>query len=173
MGITQSWNGIHVVNGRAALGAATMLGLIKRDVSTFKYKIILRTNTHAKIKVWDDYKGDPKWFEEFEYTWDDAVKSGKSNETNYQRYPKQMLWARVVSNMARTLYPEVIMGLYTPEEVQFFDDGPKSSAIEVTPEPEKDIEEVKEELEEEIKTLEEFPTSAADKAELYKKYKSI
>lgn len=42
------------------------------------------------------------------------------------KFPRAMLSARVVSEGCRAVYPAVVCGLYTPEEVQDFDDQPKA-----------------------------------------------
>jgi hypothetical protein len=40
----------------------------------------------------------------------------------------QMLWARVISDGVRTLAPEIVYGIYTPEETQDFEPAPRKSA---------------------------------------------
>jgi len=37
------------------------------------------------------------------------------------RKRKQMLWARLVSDVVRAIAPQVVKGIYTPEEVADFD----------------------------------------------------
>jgi len=66
------------------------------------------------------------------------------NGDNWQRYPKAMLWSRCMSAGARAFMPDVIMGMYTPEElaggdgVVLDDDGEVIDVVakDVTPEPE-------------------------------------
>lgn len=43
------------------------------------------------------------------------------NNDNWRKYPRQMLHARVVSEGVRAVLPEVVCGVYTPEEVTDFD----------------------------------------------------
>lgn len=52
-------------------------------------------------------------------------KAGIKNMDMYNKYPRNMLRARVVSEGVRTVYPGVVSGMYAPEEVQEFD-PPKS-----------------------------------------------
>ncbi len=47
---------------------------------------------------------------------------------NWRKYPRQMLHARVVSEGVRAVLPEVVCGVYTPEEVSDFNDPPASKA---------------------------------------------
>ena len=48
----------------------------------------------------------------------------------WKKFPRQMLRARVISEGIRTVFPGVVIGVYTPEEVQDFD------MVDVTPKPE-------------------------------------
>jgi hypothetical protein len=59
---------------------------------------------------------------------DDAKRAGVAGKQNWQRYPRQMLRARVVSEGVRAAMPGVVLGLYTPEEVQDFDARPAPAA---------------------------------------------
>lgn len=61
------------------------------------------------------------------YTMDDAKKQevcfkkdGKTLKDNWRKIPKQMLWARLVSDSVRTLAPQIVSGVCTPEEVEDF-----------------------------------------------------
>lgn len=55
-------------------------------------------------------------------TWDmeRAKKAGLKNKDMYDKYPRQMLRSRVVSEGVRTVYPAATSGMYVPEEVQEF-----------------------------------------------------
>jgi hypothetical protein len=89
-----------------------------------KYELIERTATRAAIKAWRE-EGKPH---EFSLTMDEVKAAGycftKSKELkrNWQSVPRNMLWARVVSDAVRTLDPRVNAGIYTPEEVEDFED---------------------------------------------------
>lgn len=47
-------------------------------------------------------------------------KDGRTLKTNWQRFPRQMLTARVISEAVRLLCPQIVSGIYTPEEVYDF-----------------------------------------------------
>jgi len=61
-----------------------------------------------------------------EWTIDMAAKAGLTNNPTWQKFPRAMLSARCVSEGVRAVYPAVVCGLYTPEEVQDFDEQPKT-----------------------------------------------
>lgn len=69
-----------------------------------------------------------------EIDWDKAraVQAGFWGKDNWKKFPRAMLRARVISEGIRTVFPGVIVGVYTPEEVQDFDDR-KPSMKDVTP----------------------------------------
>jgi hypothetical protein len=58
------------------------------------------------------------------WTLEDAKRAGLAGKPTWGKYPRQMLRARVVSEGVRMAMPGVVIGLYTPEEVQDFDDRP-------------------------------------------------
>ena len=49
-----------------------------------------------------------------------AVGNNGKLKTNWQRFPRQMLTARNVSEAVRLLMPQIVSGIYTPEEVSDF-----------------------------------------------------
>ena len=55
-------------------------------------------------------------------------KTGKYLKANWQKFPRQMLTARVISEGVRLLAPQLIAGVYTPEEVQDFSNDSKPAA---------------------------------------------
>lgn len=60
------------------------------------------------------------------WTIEQAAKAGLTNNPTWQKFPRAMLSARCISEAIRAVYPAVVCGLYTPEEVQDFDEQPKT-----------------------------------------------
>jgi len=59
---------------------------------------------------------------------------------NWRKFPRQMLTARVISEAVRLLAPEIVFGVYTPEEVADFSSAPEVKTVKpelVKPEPAK------------------------------------
>jgi hypothetical protein len=56
-----------------------------------------------------------------------AVGNNGKLKTNWQRFPRQMLTARNVSEAIRLLMPQIVAGIYTPEEVSDFSNNDKHS----------------------------------------------
>jgi len=59
-----------------------------------------------------------------EWTMDMARKAGLAGKDNWKNYPRAMLRARVISEGIRTVFPGCVVGTYSVEEVQDFDDSP-------------------------------------------------
>ena len=57
---------------------------------------------------------------------DRAKAAGLGGKDNWKKFPRQMLRARCISDGVRGVYPAVLQGFYTPEEVQDF--APVTSA---------------------------------------------
>jgi len=119
-----------IVKGKPAKKTAAMA----KDFRAIggKYSIVERTATRAAAIF--HFEGvDTEW----EFTMEMAKKAclaGGSN-VNWNNYPENMLWARMMSNALNVLAPEIKYGLYTPEEVSDFNDAPISQAVPVAMDP--------------------------------------
>lgn len=114
----------HIIDGNLSMRADAMLAELRQRGG--KHKVVERTADVAEIEVtfdgqtlrerltWDDAKSEPWPFR----------KDKKTLKTNWEtpRARRQMLWARVVSEVVRTIAPEVVAGVYTPEESAEFND---------------------------------------------------
>jgi hypothetical protein len=116
----QAMRQYHIIKGRPAMRADAMQAAFQ--------------NAGGKIQ-WIE-RSDTKCSAEFSHpaggvctvTWsiETAKQAGLTGNPTWQKFPRAMLSARVVSEGCRAVYPAVVCGLYTPEEVQDFDDQPKA-----------------------------------------------
>lgn len=51
------------------------------------------------------------------FTWKDAEKQGLTTKDNWKRMPKEMLWARCLAKGANRIGSDLLLGLYTIEEL--------------------------------------------------------
>ena len=120
----------HIVKNRPAMKADAMLADFRKRGG--KYKIVENSTTRAAAEF--DFEGQKL---SFEYGMEDAKRigdcydKGTTLKYNWQRRPEDMLWARMVSRAVRRLCPEIVAGVYTPEEVQDFDDAAPRGGIPV------------------------------------------
>ena len=62
-----------------------------------------------------------------------AKTAGLGAKDNWKHYPRAMLRARVISEGVRTVYPAVLGGMYTPEEVMDFEPLPTNGTTVADP----------------------------------------
>lgn len=119
-------SGVHIFDGKVALGANLMLGVVQR---TGRYRFIWReaNSERAVITLWQDgYKEEAVTVE---WTLEMAKAAGLyPRKDNWKNFPRAMLEARCVSEAIRMRAAEVLLGgAYTPDElgatVDYLPDG--------------------------------------------------
>jgi hypothetical protein len=110
----QALSQIAVIQGKPTMSAELMLSQIMRLHPRTKISFSERSNEVCTIKV-QRYGCEPSVFS---YTIGDAEKAGLLLKDSWRKYPRAMLHARAVSEMARSLFADAISGVsYTPEEM--------------------------------------------------------
>lgn len=123
-------NELFVVNGVVGMEGKMMLSFVYR--AGHKVHVQLST-TEAKVTA---YRWDPRLGEFYEagvftFTEDDAKRAGLWEKENYQQYPTDMLGWKAVARACRFVYPDLVVGGYTPDDLGF-DDVPLSPFPEGT-----------------------------------------
>lgn len=112
---------IYVVKGRPTLSADLMAALCKQTPSVCRYfRIVEMTPTHVTCETHRVGEPEPT---AYTYTLDDARTAGLLGSQTWKAHPTAMLKARCISALARAVYPDLIMGLYDPDELQQADAG--------------------------------------------------
>jgi hypothetical protein len=105
---------IHVINGKPCMSAELMLAMIRKNCKGAIINIIERTNERCVIEA----SRPAEKTAAFVFTMDDARMAGLTGNPTWTKYPRAMLHARCVSEMARAMFPDAIAGAsYTPEEM--------------------------------------------------------
>lgn len=102
--------GIHIIQGRPTVGAGLIASKIKGS-GKYDYKIKEMTDTNCSIDFYEgkDLIGNSS------FNLNDAKKAGTKN---LDKFPKNMLFARAISNGAKWFTPDVFNGpVYTPEDM--------------------------------------------------------
>lgn len=113
---TQALRAFHVINGRPSLSADGMVAACMQHPEICEYfRCVESTPTKA---TWETKRvGDePRRFSFTIAEAETAQLTGKS-DSNWKKYPQRMLSARAKSFLARDVYPEILMGLYDPDEI--------------------------------------------------------
>ncbi len=109
-----SMQNFYLVNGRVGTTAQLVASLVKKS-GKYDFRTVDWTDQACSIMFYEAGKEVLK----STFTMDDArraklVKAGGAWET----YPKDLLWARALMQGSRKVCPEVVMGLYTKEELE-------------------------------------------------------
>lgn len=112
MGISPfaAMSGIHIIQGKPTVGAGIIASCIKRS-GKYNYKV---KEMNDKICSVDFYEGEEN-IGNSTFTIEDAKKAGTKN---LDKFPRNMLFARAISNGVKWFTPDVFSGpVYTPEEM--------------------------------------------------------
>lgn len=120
----------HIIQGRPALKADAMLARFQSAGGRVKWIEM------SDRRVAAEFSHPQGGTVEIDWTPERARQAGISNDM-HKKYPRQMLRARVISEGIRTVFPGVVVGTYTPEEIAEFEPERAPRPMrDVTPEPE-------------------------------------
>ena len=104
-------SGIHIIQGKPTIGAGLMAAKIKGS-NKYDYKVV---QADEKACIIDFYQGKDK-IGTSSFTIEDAKKAGTKN---IDKFPKNMLFARAISNGVKWFTPDIYDSpVYVPEEMQ-------------------------------------------------------
>jgi len=114
----------HIIEGKLTMRADAMLG--RYLASGGKVKWTERTDKRV-AGMWTCDGNDV----EIAVSLDEMIKNGVAGsvgkiKANWQKFPRQMLTARCISEAVRLLMPQIVAGIYTPEEVSDFSNSEKN-----------------------------------------------
>lgn len=134
MGAFASMQNIHIIQGRPTISANAMAAAVKRS-DRYDYRITELTDKTCCIAFLDDAGA---LLGESRFDLDDARRAGLLKDGgNWAKYPRNMLFARAMSNGVRFYCPDVFQtAMYTPDEFDMADDTTAPPlVIDRTPEP--------------------------------------
>lgn len=110
-----SMTGIHIIKGRPSIGANLMSAAVKRS-GRYGYRVTELNDKVCRISFFERDNGERVEIGESKFDLEDARKAGTQN---LGRFPRNMLFARCMSNGVRFYCPDVFDGtpVYTPEEL--------------------------------------------------------
>ena len=104
-------SGIHIIQGRPAIGAGLMASRIKGS-GKYDYRVMEQTDKVCSI---DFFQGKEK-IGNSTFTIEDAR---KAQTKNMDKFPKNMLFARAISNGVKWFTPDIYSAaVYVPEEME-------------------------------------------------------
>ena len=109
----QSITSIHVIDGKPSISAELMAALVFQRLPGAVLQCIETSNTRATYEA-----GRPtQKILRMSFTIEDAQAAGVTGKDNWKKYPAAMLRARACSAICRVVFPDAIMGVYTPDEL--------------------------------------------------------
>jgi len=134
---------IAQAEGRHPASAAQDYNIIQNRPALKADSMLARFQQAGGKVEWDEYTDErvagrfshPQAPKPVLVDWDmaRAQKAGLGAKDNWKHYPRAMLRARVISEGVRTVYPAVLGGMYTPEEVMDFEPTPAPTTTVETP----------------------------------------
>ena len=110
-----SMNGIHIIQGKPAFGANIMASMVKSS-GRYNYRVTEMTEKNCSIEFMEFFAGKWQTIGVSSFNLDDAKRAGTKN---LDKFPRNMLFARAMSNGVRWYCPDIMNGsvVYTPEEL--------------------------------------------------------
>ena len=137
-----SMTGINIIQGKIGIGANLIAAAVKRS-GRYDYRVLTMTEKVCDIEFFEVINGKRESIGKSTFTAEDAAKAGTQN---MGKFPRNMLFARAISNGVKWYTPDVTGGpVYTPEELgatvnedgEIIDAAPVKAAPYVAPEPPK------------------------------------
>lgn len=111
-------NNIAVINGKPTLSADIMSAVVKRSPEYGGVEWIKNSDTEAECKITRILPNGKTETVTSRFSIEDAKKAGLTNKQIWQQYPRRMLKHRCLSYGLKDLFPDILAGLYTPEEME-------------------------------------------------------
>lgn len=124
-----SVNNIAVVNGKPTLSADCMHAIVRHSREYGGVEWICQDEKRAECivhRISPNYKEDVRGV----YTIEMAKAAGLETKDNWKKYPARMLKHRALSYALRDTFPDVLSGIYSPDEL---DENPAPEVRNITP----------------------------------------
>lgn len=129
-----SMAGIHIIQGKPALGSNVIATLIDNN-PRYDYKV----KKHDSKECIIDFYRNGELHGTSSFTMEEAQTAGLTNNPSWKKFPSDMLFARAITRGARRFAPGIFGGspIYTPEELgaEVDEDGYIDTKYEVVDQP--------------------------------------
>lgn len=130
-GAFASMTGVSVIQGKPVIGANLLAAAVKQT-GKYNYHVLLLNENECCIEFLENGKPVGK----SNFSIEDAKAANLTGKDNWKKYPRNMLFARAISNGQKWFAPDVFNGVtvYTPDEMgaTVDDDG---NIIDAEPQP--------------------------------------
>jgi hypothetical protein len=128
LGAFAAMAGIHIIAGRITISANAIACCIRRS-DRYDYRVMRHDDQACEI----EFLRDGQAIGTSTFTMADAKRAGLDSNTNWRKYPRNMLFARAISNGARWYCPDLFGGspVYTPDELNAEVDGETGDVVAI------------------------------------------
>ena len=127
-------NNIHVIKGRTVISSAMHSAMLKNRVNRrgivspveyiYTKDFVYETDedgdesciTEIEFTEISEVTGKPRSLK-FRVTWAEMERAGYTDKQNWEKYPKNMMRARCMAYGVRALFPEILLGVYSADEI--------------------------------------------------------
>jgi hypothetical protein len=102
----------HIIKGRPSLKSETMLARFIQAGGRVEW---IQLSDKKAEATFSHPKGGTITLD---WTIERGQTAGLANGDNWRKYPRAMLRSRLISEGVRTVYPSIVQGIYTPEELE-------------------------------------------------------
>jgi hypothetical protein len=127
----QAVRGIHLIDGKVSMSADLAVSLVKRSPLCVSFKLIESNDKLATYET--ERRGEGKT--SLSFTIQQASVAGLAGRGTWQKYPAAMLRARCAMGLARAVYPDLLMGVYDPDEAVEIEARATGEVIRPDPQP--------------------------------------
>jgi hypothetical protein len=132
LGLTamQSLKAFHNIQGKPSMAADAMVAVVRASGLCEKWCVVETTATKCTITT--KRRGES----EASKTWTaEDAKRAELNTAMWRKFPAQMLRHRCASDLARQEYSDVLLGVYTPDELSDGEYDDVAPIVETAPQP--------------------------------------
>lgn len=128
-------NNVAVINGKPTLSADIMAAIVKRSPEYGGIKWLEMSDRKAECEITRILPNGEKETQKSCFSIEDAERAGLANRDVWKKYTKRMLKHRCLSAGLKDMFPDLLAGLYDPEEMESVDEEKHTDLKNVTPEP--------------------------------------
>jgi hypothetical protein len=129
-----SMTGVYIVKGKVSLSANLIAAAVKRS-GRYTFRVRKHDATICEIEFFEcDKLGNKESIGFSSFSIEEAQKAKLTDSATWKNFPRNMLYARAISNGAKWHCPDVFGGpVYTPDELGATIDGETGEMIDVSP----------------------------------------
>lgn len=115
LGAFQALQGFHNIKGKPSASAQLIVGLVKRHPVCKYFQLIEASD---KVATYETHRVGEPAATRMSYTIEQAKTAGLTGKDNWKNDAPSMLVARCGTRLARAVYPDIVSGLYSPDELE-------------------------------------------------------